>query len=313
MSELANAPQNVVREVGKVVAGKDKYIRKVMLAILAGGHILMDDIPGVGKTTMALAFSKAMALKQKRVQFTPDVLPSDVTGFYMFQKETKTFRYVPGPVMTNLFLADEINRTSPKTQSALLQVMEEGKVTIDGNTLDVPDPFIVIATQNPTGSAGTQLLPESQLDRFMICISLGYPDIQNEIQIIKRRHADNPLDHVRPVMDGAMLVSCQKMVEQVFIHDAVYEYIAQLVNATRSSELIKLGVSPRGTLALCRMAKSAAFLSGRDYVLPDDVTGIFKDVAAHRLILDARASIAGCDAKRVLDGILASVAKPVPR
>lgn len=273
----------------------------------------MDDIPGVGKTTMALAFSKAMALKQKRVQFTPDVLPSDVTGFYMFQKETKTFRYVPGPVMTNLFLADEINRTSPKTQSALLQVMEEGKVTIDGNTLDVPDPFIVIATQNPTGSAGTQLLPESQLDRFMICISLGYPDIQNEIQIIKRRHADNPLDHVRPVMDGAMLVSCQKMVEQVFIHDAVYEYIAQLVNATRSSELIKLGVSPRGTLALCRMAKSAAFLSGRDYVLPDDVAGIFKDVAAHRLILDARASIAGCDAKRVLDGILASVAKPVPR
>ena len=313
MSELSNAPQSVVREVGNVVAGKDKYIRKVMLAILAGGHILMDDIPGVGKTTMALAFSKAMALKQKRVQFTPDVLPSDVTGFYMFQKESKTFRYVPGPVMTNLFLADEINRTSPKTQSALLQVMEEGKVSIDGNTLDVPDPFIVIATQNPTGSAGTQLLPESQLDRFMICISLGYPDIKNEIQIIKRRHADNPLDHVRPVMDSAMLISCQKMVEQVFIHDAVYEYIATLVNATRNNELIKLGVSPRGTLALCRMAKSEAFLSGRDYVLPDDVAGIFKDVAAHRLILDARASIAGCDARRVLDNILSSVSKPVPR
>ena len=223
MSELAKAPLSVIREVGKVVAGKDVYIRKVMLAILAGGHILMDDIPGVGKTTMALAFSKAMALKQKRVQFTPDVLPSDVTGFYMFQKETKTFRYVPGPVMTNLFLADEINRTSPKTQSALLQVMEEGKVSIDGNTLDVPQPFIVIATQNPTGSAGTQLLPESQLDRFMICISLGYPDIQNEIQIIKRRHADNPLDHVRPVMDGPMLLSCQRAVEQVYIHDAVYD------------------------------------------------------------------------------------------
>ena len=290
MSELAKAPLSVIREVGKVVAGKDVYIRKVMLAILAGGHILMDDIPGVGKTTMALAFSKAMALKQKRVQFTPDVLPSDVTGFYMFQKET-----------------------SPKTQSALLQVMEEGKVSIDGNTLDVPQPFIVIATQNPTGSAGTQLLPESQLDRFMICISLGYPDIQNEIQIIKRRHADNPLDHVRPVMDGPMLLSCQRAVEQVYIHDAVYEYIAQLVNATRKSELIKLGVSPRGTLALCRMAKSGAFLAGRDYVLPDDVAAIFKDVAAHRLILDARANIAGCDARSVLENILASVAKPVPR
>ncbi len=313
MSDLANAPRNVVREVGKVVAGKDVYIKKVMLAILAGGHILMDDIPGVGKTTMALAFSKAMALKQKRVQFTPDVLPSDVTGFYMFQKETKTFRYMPGPVMTNLFLADEINRTSPKTQSALLQVMEEGKVTIDGNTLDVPEPFIVIATQNPVGSAGTQLLPESQLDRFMICFSLGYPDIKNEIQIIKRRHADNPLDHVRPVMDSAILLSCQKAVEQVYIHDAVYEYIAQLVNASRNNELIKLGVSPRGTLALCRMAMSSAFLAGRDYVLPDDVAGIFKDVAGHRIVLDARAGIAGYDAHTVLDRIIASVPKPVPR
>ena len=313
MSDLANAPRGVIREVGKVVAGKDIYIKKVMLAILAGGHILMDDIPGVGKTTMALAFSRAMALKQKRVQFTPDVLPSDVTGFYMFQKETKSFRYVPGPVMTNLFLADEINRTSPKTQSALLQVMEEGKVTIDGNTLDVPEPFIVIATQNPTGSAGTQLLPESQLDRFMIGFSLGYPDIKNEIQIIKRRNTENPLDHVRPVMDAPMLTACQKAVEQIYIHDAVYEYIATLVNATRNNDMIKLGVSPRGTLALCRMAKSAAFLAGRDYVLPEDVADVFKDVAAHRLILDGRASLAGYDARMVLDRILSAVQKPVPR
>ena len=313
MSDLANAPRSVIREVGKVVAGKDIYIKKVMLAILAGGHILMDDIPGVGKTTMALAFSRAMALKQKRVQFTPDVLPSDVTGFYMFQKETKSFRYVAGPVMTNLFLADEINRTSPKTQSALLQVMEEGKVTIDGNTLDVPEPFIVIATQNPTGSAGTQLLPESQLDRFMICFSLGYPDIKNEIQIIKRRNTENPLDHVRPVMDGPMLIACQKSVEQIYIHDAVYEYIATLVNATRNNDMIKLGVSPRGTLALCRMAKSAAFLAGRDYVLPDDVADVFKDVAAHRLILDGRAGLAGYDARMVLDHILSAVQKAVPR
>lgn len=313
MSELSNAPLNVIREVGKVVAGKDKYIKKVMMAILAGGHILMDDVPGVGKTTMALAFSKAMALSQKRVQFTPDVLPSDVTGFYMYQKETKNFRYVPGPVMTNLFLADEINRTSPKTQSALLQVMEEGKISLDGNTMDVPEPFIVIATQNPVGSAGTQLLPESQLDRFMICISLGYPDIKNEIRIIKSRSTENPLDYVRPVMDQRMLLNCQKQVEQVFIHDAVYEYIAQLVGFTRNHEMIRLGVSPRGTLALCRMAKSAAFLAGRDYVLPEDVAEIFCDVAAHRIILDSRAGLAGYNAKRVLEKIMESVPKPVPK
>lgn len=313
MPDSINIVSGVIREVQKAVSGKDMCIRKVMLAILAGGHILMDDIPGVGKTTMALAFSKAMALKEKRVQFTPDVLPSDVTGFYMFQKETKTFRYIPGPVMTNLFLADEINRTSPKTQSALLQVMEEGRVTIDGNTMDVPDPFIVIATQNPTGSAGTQLLPESQLDRFMICLSLGYPDIENEIWLIKQRHTANPLDSVRPVMDAAMLVGFQHQVEQVFIHDAVYEYMAKLVGATRNHELIKLGVSPRGTLALCRMAKSTAFLEGRDYVLPDDVAYIFKDVAAHRLILDARAGIAHKTTEDVLDEILGAVPKPVPR
>lgn len=313
MPDSINIVSGVIREVQKAVSGKDMCIRKVMLAILAGGHILMDDIPGVGKTTMALAFSKAMALKEKRVQFTPDVLPSDVTGFYMFQKETKTFRYIPGPVMTNLFLADEINRTSPKTQSALLQVMEEGRVTIDGNTMDVPNPFIVIATQNPTGSAGTQLLPESQLDRFMICLSLGYPDIENEIWLIKQRHTANPLDSVRPVMDAAMLVRFQHQVEQVFIHDAVYEYMAKLVGATRNHELIKLGVSPRGTLALCRMAKSTAFLEGRDYVLPDDVAYIFKDVAAHRLILDARAGIAHKTTGDVLDEILRAVPKPVPR
>lgn len=313
MSDSINTVTGVIREVQKAVSGKDMCIRKVMLAILAGGHILMDDIPGVGKTTMALAFSKAMALKQKRIQFTPDVLPSDVTGFYMFQKETKTFRYIPGPVMTNLFLADEINRTSPKTQSALLQVMEEGRVTIDGNTLDVPEPFIVIATQNPTGSAGTQLLPESQLDRFMICLSLGYPEIQDEIQLIKQRHTSNPLDSVRPVMDGAMLVQYQRRVEQIYIHDAVYEYIAKLAGATRSHDMIKLGISPRGTLALCRMAKSTAFLNGRDYVLPDDVAYIFGDVAGHRILLDARAGIARRSTMDVLDEILESVPKPVPR
>ena len=230
----------VVREVQKAVIGKDHCIEKVMAAVLAGGHILIEDIPGVGKTTMAMAFSKAMALKEKRMQFTPDVLPSDVTGFFMFQKDSGKFKYVAGPVISNLFLADEINRTSPKTQSALLEVMEERRVTIDGHVIRVPEPFIVIATQNPTGSSGTQNLPESQLDRFMICISMGYPDIHEEINIIKNHHGNKPLEQINPVIDTEMLLELQRQTEQIYIHDAVYEYIARLVMQTRQHDLLNL-------------------------------------------------------------------------
>lgn len=310
---MKNPCDAVLKQVGQVMSGKDACIRKVMLAILAGGHILMEDIPGVGKTTMALAFSKAMALKQKRMQFTPDVLPSDVTGFFMLDKESKKYQYVPGPVMTNLFLADEINRTSPKTQSALLQVMEEGKVTIDGRTMDVYDPFIVIATQNPTGSAGTQLLPESQLDRFMICLSLGYPSIKDEIHMLKNRAGENPLDNVQPVMDTAQLITFQKQVEQVYIHDAVFEYIVRLIDGTRKHELVRLGVSPRGTLALCKMAKASAWMNERDYVLPEDVLTVFHDVVRHRILLDARGIAAGRTKDDVLNEIIEGIRKPVPR
>ena len=310
---MKNPCDAVLKQVGQVMSGKDGCIRKVMLAILAGGHILMEDIPGVGKTTMALAFSKAMALKQKRMQFTPDVLPSDVTGFFMLDKESKKYQYIPGPVMTNLFLADEINRTSPKTQSALLQVMEEGKVTIDGRTMDVYDPFIVIATQNPTGSAGTQLLPESQLDRFMICLSLGYPSIKDEIHMLKNRAGENPLDSVQPVMDTAQLLTFQKQVDQVYIHDAVFEYIVRLIDGTRKHELIRLGVSPRGTLALCKMAKACAWMKERDYVLPEDVLAVFHDVVRHRILLDSRAVAAGRTKDDVLNEIIEVIRKPVPR
>lgn len=310
---MKNPCSAVLTQVGQVMSGKDECIRKVMLAMLAGGHILMEDIPGVGKTTMALAFSKTMALKQKRMQFTPDVLPSDVTGFFLLDKESKKYQYIPGPVMTNLFLADEINRTSPKTQSALLQVMEEGKVTIDGRTMDVYDPFIVIATQNPTGSAGTQLLPESQLDRFMICLSLGYPSIKDEIHMLKNRVGENPLDSVSPVMDTAQLIAFQKQVEQVYIHDAVFEYIVRLIDGTRKHELIRLGVSPRGTLALCKMAKASAWMNARDYVLPEDVLAVFHDVVRHRILLDARAIAAGRTKDDVLSEIIEGIRKPVPR
>lgn len=313
MEAAAKEARRVLHEVGKAVIGKDDCVEKVMAAILAGGHILIEDIPGVGKTTMAMAFSKAMALEQKRMQFTPDVLPSDVTGFFMFRKETGKFTYMPGPVMSNLFLADEINRTSPKTQSALLEVMEEGRVTIDGHVINVPEPFTVIATQNPAGSSGTQNLPESQLDRFMICISMGYPDIHEEINIIKSHYRQHPLDNISPVIDKETLCRLKGQVQQVFVHDAVYEYIAHLVTATRNHEMLKLGMSPRGTLALCRMAQGMAYLRDRDYVLPEDVAYVFADVACHRMILHSKAKVTQVSAADVAEDILAGVAKPVPR
>ncbi len=313
MEAAAKEARRVLHEVGKAVIGKDDCVEKVMAAILAGGHILIEDIPGVGKTTMAMAFSKAMALEQKRMQFTPDVLPSDVTGFFMFRKETGKFTYMPGPVMSNLFLADEINRTSPKTQSALLEVMEEGRVTIDGHVINVPEPFTVIATQNPAGSSGTQNLPESQLDRFMICISMGYPDIHEEINIIKSYYRQHPLDNISPVIDKETLCRLKGQVKNVFVHDAVYEYIAHLVTATRNHEMLKLGMSPRGTLALCRMAQGMAYLRDRDYVLPEDVAYVFADVACHRMILHSKAKVTQVSAADVAEDILAGVAKPVPR
>lgn len=313
MEAAAKEARRVLHEVEKAVIGKDDCVEKVMAAILAGGHILIEDIPGVGKTTMAMAFSKAMALEQKRMQFTPDILPSDVTGFFMYRKETGKFTYMAGPVMSNLFLADEINRTSPKTQSALLEVMEEGRVTLDGHVLHVPSPFTVIATQNPAGSSGTQNLPESQLDRFMICISMGYPDIHEEISIIKSHYGRHPLENVSPVIDKETLVALQQQAQHVFVHDAVYEYIARLVTATRNHEMLKLGMSPRGTLALCRMAQGMAYLRDRDYVLPEDVSYVFPDVACHRILLHSKAKVTQVTAADVAEDILDGVAKPVPK
>ena len=303
----------IIAEVEKAVIGKSECIRKVMMAMLAGGHILIEDIPGVGKTTLALAFSRACDLKQNRVQFTPDVLPSDITGFSIYHKETGAFTYQPGAAMCNLFLADEINRTSPKTQSALLEVMEEGNVTVDGVTREVPRPFLVMATQNPIGSAGTQMLPESQLDRFMICMSMGYPDIENEIAIIKGRDTGNPSDEIQPVIEADELLAMQQEVEQVFIHDAIYSYIAKLVAGTREHPMLELGVSPRGTLALTRIAKAAAYLDGRGYVTPYDVAGVMKDVALHRIKLNSKARVNQVTGDAVLDIILEKIPKPTPK
>lgn len=302
----------VIQEVKKAVIGKDDVLYKMMAAILMQGHILLDDIPGVGKTTMALAFSRAMDLQQKRMQFTPDVLPSDVTGYFMYDYQGGTFEYKEGPIMSELFLADEINRTSPKTQSALLEVMEERKVTIDGHTFPVPRPFIVMATQNPSGSSGTQPLPDSQMDRFMICLHMGYPNPREEIEIVRRRANQNPLDEVEKVMGKQELLEIQDQIQDIYIQDTVYQYVVELVNQTRVHDMIKLGVSPRGTLALVRMAQGMAFLNGRDYVLPEDVSHVFKDVAAHRIFLNAKARVNQLTADAILEEILHTVQQPAP-
>ncbi len=309
MEKYDDAAKAVVKEVKKIVSGKDSCIYKAFAAILAGGHILIEDVPGVGKTTLAVAFSQAMGLLNHRVQFTPDVMPSDILGFNMYQKETGQFVFHPGAVMCNLFLADEINRTSPKTQSALLEVMEEGNVTVDGVSREVPKPFIVMATQNPKGSAGTQLLPESQLDRFMICMSMGYPDLKSEVEIAKGRSVSRQ-EQIDPVLDAQTLYDLQCYVEEIHMDNSIYEYIVMLMEATRENTYIELGVSPRGTIACVRMAKAWAFLQGRSYVLPEDVSAIFMDVAKHRIVLGTKARAARMTAEKILEEILSCVRQP---
>ena len=302
----------VIEEVEKVILGKDDCVKKVMAAILAGGHVLIEDIPGVGKTSMALAFAKAMGVVQNRVQFTPDVLPTDIVGFSMYRKELDRFEYQPGAVMCNLFLADEINRTSPKTQSALLEVMEEETVTVDGITREVPKPFHVIATENPIGSVGTQMLPESQLDRFLICIYIGYPDKEDELQILMTRDNNNPMAYIKSVINANELQKMQDEVNKVFIHEVVYRYIIDLVSATRENDMVELGISPRGSLALAKMSKAIAYLSGRNYVLPNDVEEIFPDVAMHRIRLASKGKLNNLTAVDVINEVLKSVKKPTP-
>lgn len=305
-----NNAQIVIDEVKKAVKGKDECIIKAFAAILAGGHILIEDVPGVGKTTLAVAFSKAMALENHRVQFTPDVLPADILGFSMYQKETGQFVYYQGTIMCNLFLADEINRTSPKTQSALLEVMEEGKVTVDGVSHEMPKPFIVIATQNPKGSEGTQLLPESQLDRFMICMSMGYPDYRDELEIAKGKSIKSQITDIHPVMNAQGLYEMQRQVEQIFVHDNIYAYIVSLVSATRNNPYIDLGISPRGTIACTKMAKAYAYLCGRNYVIPEDVTAIFADIAKHRIVLNTKARVSHVTETDVINQILGTTGQP---
>ena len=297
----------ILAEVSKAFIGKNEIVKKVLMTIYAGGHILLEDCPGVGKTTLAVAFSKTLGLSSKRIQFTPDTLPSDITGFTVFNRETNHFEYRDGAANCQLLLADEINRTSPKTQSALLEVMEEHTVTVDGETHVLPSPFICIATQNPVGSAGTQSLPESQLDRFMICLSIGYPSLENQMRIINAQRYSNPLSDVRPVTNAQNLLEVQNYLTSVRVADSVLSYAIHLCEATRVHPLVELGISPRGVSALVKMARAGAVLRERNYVVPEDVQSVFFDVCAHRLILRPQAQVDGITARDILAEILQQI------
>lgn len=307
---IVEQSNSIINEVSRVLLGKRDVIEKALMAIYAGGHILLEDVPGTGKTTLALALSRALGLDFKRVQFTPDTLPSDITGFTMYDRDAGTFCFVWGAVNCNMLLGDEINRTSAKTQSALLEVMEERAVTVDGQTHPVPRPFVCVATENPVGSAGTQPLPDSQLDRFMVRLSVGYPSRQDQIDILKARRYANPLDDIKPMVACDDLLDIQNYLGNVQVADTVLDYIVRLCEATREDMLVELGVSPRGVIALTRMARACALIRERDYVVPEDVREVFTSVCAHRLVLRPQARIESITAEDVLDRILAAVPTP---
>jgi MoxR-like ATPase len=299
-----------MNEVKKVFIGKDEIIEKVLMTIYAGGHILLEDAPGVGKTTLALGFSRALGLSYKRIQFTPDTMPSDITGFSIYNKQTGNFEYKPGAADCHLLLGDEINRTSPKTQAALLEVMEEGSVTVDGETHVLPKPFICIATQNHYGSAGTQALPESQLDRFMVRLSIGYPDRDSQVAILKQRRGISDMDQVQAMMNRDDVKEIQDYLYSIHMTDDILYYISELCEETRKNNMVELGVSPRGVRALSQLARARAMLKERDYVIPEDVQSIFLDVCAHRLTMKPQAKISGVSAESVLRDILRIVKAP---
>ena len=301
---------NLVNEVKKAVVGKDDVIIRTLLAILARGHILLEDIPGVGKTTMALAFSRALGLTCRRVQFTPDVMPSDLTGFTLYNKATGQMEYQSGALLCNLFLADELNRATSRTQSALLEAMEEGQITVDGVTRAIPDPFLVIATQNPVGASGTQLLPDSQLDRFAIRLSIGYPSARDELELLRRKQRGNPLDDVSQIMDHRQLAQLRGQADSVYVDDDLLGYIVRLMQTTREHPQLLQGASPRAAIAVTALSRAAAFLRGRDFVIPEDVQYIWTDAIAHRLILPTGTAGSSELTRNIAEDVLRSVRPP---
>lgn len=309
-NEVTMAVQQILDQVRRAVVGKDATLLWVLAAILARGHILLEDIPGVGKTTMALAFSRVLDLQYSRMQFTPDVLPSDVTGYTVMDPATGKMQYQPGAVLCNLFLADELNRATSRTQSALLEAMEEGQVTVDGVSHPLPNPFVVIATQNPIGAAGTQLLPDSQMDRFMVRLSLGYPSPRDEVNMVLNRQGGDPLAQAQTLMSREDLVALQQAVEETYVSESVVNYIVDLICATRNHSKILRGASPRATLAVTAMAKAVARLRGRDYVVPGDVREVFVYTIAHRLLLTPLTQAQNETPEEILRQILETVPAP---
>ena len=303
--------RNILDEIQKAIVGKREVIQTLLTAILADGHVLLDDVPGVGKTTLAVAVSRVLGLDYKRIQFTPDVLPSDITGYSLYDKQSGGFVYMPGAVTAaNILLGDEINRTSSKTQSALLEAMEERQVTVDSQTHALQSPFIVIATQNHVGTAGTQPLPYAQLDRFLIKLEIGYPDFHSQMEIIRDRQIDNPVDTLRQITGREQVLNMQEDVRRVTVKDSLISYITALAVATREHPDVTLGISPRGALCVNRMAKALAYVLGRDYMIPKDVRDVFSAVCAHRILLNPKANSGETTAERVLSEVLKTV--PVP-
>lgn len=299
--------KQIVSEISKAFIGKNEIVEKVLMTIYAGGHVLLEDCPGVGKTTLALSFSKTLGLEHRRIQFTPDTLPSDITGFTVFDREKNRFEYREGAANCQLLLADEINRTSPKTQAALLEVMQEHTVTVDGVTRPLPTPFICIATQNPVGSSGTQPIPESQLDRFMVRLTIGYPSLENQMNILNAQRYHDPLSDLRAVTNAQNILEVQEYLSSVRASDEVLSYAVKLCEATRNHPLVELGVSPRGVSALVKMARACAVLKERNYVVPEDIQNVFADVCAHRLVLRPQARVDGISDIQLLSEILGQV------
>ena len=308
---VSSCAEKIIEKLRQVVVGKDSVLLWTLAAILARGHILLEDIPGVGKTTMALAFSKVLSLKYSRVQFTPDVLPSDITGYTVINQNDGSMVYRPGAVLCNMFLADELNRATSRTQAALLEAMEEGQVTVDGKTYTIPKPFVVIATQNPTGAAGTQLLPDSQMDRFIVRLSLGYPSPKDEMKMVMSRQGCNPMEKVMPLLTREQLEYLQDQVAQTYVCEQVVRYIVDLISETRNHSQIIQGASPRATLAVTAMSKAVAQLRGRDYVIPQDVKEVFTATVAHRLQLTPKAEGQGVTPEKLLEEILDKI--PLPK